>query len=454
MSEMDYFMNAYGLSIDGTISWRTQAIRMSTSVSPSLPDEEVCQYNAALAHELIHYFQFISTLDGIDWFFQTLKWTDAIKSHLKKNKGSICLPLYKPENPKYSSVVNAYNYYSFLMSTYWNSDFSNLDNAPNEPLLDLGKFGKVLLTNRHIYEAYARLNEMLFLSKQDTKHSLNVMDKMPIITEYDWPMMLQEKYSEIDLFLVTIASLLDFALMRPSIVFKENSRKFSIEERIPSLRFINALRIVCSEDLWIKWDTPKQILGLHGVLASKLGWQKIEHSVHDAIEYAEGIADSFFIGKEYPSSVAEYTEEQRNELVNLREYRIIHILKALDMRENYPLMPVLAALPGLHFEEIAARFTPPSIECVDGFLADPSLTEFQWGFAQYHAFKTEICEEMLFGNYITCPVRKRFPDEKCQLCSECPGVFPNLRIPNPTCGINNVFKTMFGHYLKDVVNNT
>lgn len=106
----DLFSIPDGYEIAGTASYIDYIVRLKQNYDTSGSDIPFDQNSwAVIIHEALHYFQFVSSLDGISWFLFGLDWTDKLRDATHSYSGKIKIPLTDNLNDHFLKSIERFS---------------------------------------------------------------------------------------------------------------------------------------------------------------------------------------------------------------------------------------------------------------------------------------------------------------------------------------------------------
>lgn len=293
-----------------------------------------------------------------------------------------------------------------------------------------------------MYEGFARLNEILYLSKSVDSDELS----REYITEtfnefYDWFFYIGIPYH-------ITAALIDFALMRP--ILPSRNPNFSME--YPGWRFLNALNFVRENNI-VMTHSKQSLRTFHDEISDGLSCESPSALSKSIIESIALIHESFL------QSSGRYIEGVSNEEVKkVVSKQTSDMLNSFGKRLSADEPDIIFFAPGAVAETIFTEFTPPVIRLDNGgyltFFSDGMDEERKTshiGVNEYHSVKIGISEQLMKSNYIDCPIFYLLGATKCSIEPNCNGKFPNQDGLNVKCSFNDLFLMLFGHELSEII---
>lgn len=132
-------------NILGEASWTNCVIRIYESrIKEIYPCQDSFRRRLVLLHEFYHYFQFVSTLDGISWFIQGLLWSDKLRNCLPRVNGPIPIPLLKSNVNELQEAISNWHTFNRTANLYINGIPNSATNSI-PPALKLQNGNTILL---------------------------------------------------------------------------------------------------------------------------------------------------------------------------------------------------------------------------------------------------------------------------------------------------------------------
>lgn len=430
------------LRIAGSASWHDFIVSVYNrlegfSDSSSKKDE----IDRVILHELMHYFQFTCTLDGASWYFHGIQCTDSLRSALRGKKGPISIPLLESEDSIFDEAKRRYSnlFADEQLFIYGNPKVYGFNIAP--PILKISSDIQIHLTNRFLYEGFARLNERIGITKlKGSKKAASLYENIPFLIEYDWPFLLAE---ENDTDSITILALIDLALMRPV----ANWGQYGYTQTMPAWRFIKALNFVRENSISIKLGSVTET---QGIICSELGWVNPNDLIREMLPYAKEIRDSLLWNNDRvdPSEVDD--EYMRSKVLTggfCTDIKIEQIVQAFTWRLDSGFSNEIFIVPSGRLDLLNDTFLPKGIVFDNGFANIQSSDDL--GLSKYFSEKIKLSNQIMKSDIVTCPIKELNVGE-CPFDKTCPGKFPRIDRKDPDCPFNKIFNGLFGHSLGEV----
>lgn len=449
----EFFASPTGYEIGGNISWVNQIISVCRA-SGNFTNEEKIRHELIVAHEYVHYYQLISTLDGMSWFFRSIEWTDKLRIAAQGFSGKLELPVIQSRNPQFAQAISEFIDVMADEKLFMEGKASVFFDRFETPTSRYGKEDERILfypiDNRHLYEGFARINDLFvsdfYLDWNETVAFYRLLQHEQI--EYDWVLLLGMP------FLLT-SCLIDLALMRPV------SRWWQCDCRdvLPGWRFIKARELVLKNHL--KLESPAKAREFQESICHSLKWKTPAELASEILPYAENVKKSMTFDPQV-HDIESFSPEVRHSLGDtllqrMREGKfsqtnIAYIVDLLEQRINDSSYERFIC-PGAFMPELTTKYSPPVIVSTDG-LHSTGIASVEVGVNLSHAVKMDVCRQMMTSRGLSCPIARlsgfSLPGG-CPQDDTCPGRIPRPDKRTPECTLNEIFRTLFDHRLSEIL---
>ena len=416
--------------------------------SSFLPKEEL---ERVILHEAIHYFQLATTLDGYRWFRSSLHWTDALREDLRISKGVIEIPFVISLPEEFSNSLNKYlmcraEEELFLSGQYkiYTDVFRKRTEDFPKPTLNLGNKHFMEFSLRHLYEGFARINQLIWENRKQGSIEKFYENRIEILGE-EWPFLLCQVFG---CNIPTILALIDFALMGNPYGWDVIDYK-KID---PSWRFVQAFQFAIDNKL--SFDADADLLDYEAIIAQGLKWKSIENDLLETINEATTIEPSMSYDWSYGNLKDDKRFDELKNVSKISEVRLRHFLDSFKARSNRNRTDIIKfIMPGMYFDELLNRFTPPVIISNDpkSYIHLIKKGDMLQGMDDYYRFKITCSIELMTGFSITCPFlsTSELPGT-CENDRSCKGIFPRQDCKVPNCLFEELFSHTFHRSIADI----
>lgn len=399
-----------------------------------------------MIHELVHFAQFIGTIEGAYWLIKNLEWIDDLRIFLSGSTLPVKIPVRENVDDNFASLIKRWkNYVGVNQLFIFGSNQGRDDDLPI-PELNPVEGMSFELTSALLHEMFAVINQLLAIPVQKQNKYLEYIKNDRNKDMVKLSIHLTKKHNP-----MLLLAVIDLALMRP--IFGWDKENF--QDVYPGWRFIRALSAV--EKLNI---TPEHsIVDFQNCICSELGWQEPWAISKELCNYLQ-TRYSKLISYD-PERAQEEAREigiKSGTLINkiedrsIGETRMQNIYKAHNIRSKNSEDVILFIAPGILMSEFLKVFNVPIIKHEDGVTIGGENDITSLGHDYHFQHKSLVASQIMSSDTIYCIMKEWFEmPGGCPIDPQCTGIFPTTYTVNQNCFFVEWFANTFGFSLNDLI---